>query len=191
MKTLKTLALTGLFAAFTMPAIAHIDLLSPKPLLDGKAQKFRALKQQPFGAPGIDVAAAEATTFHSGQAIDVKVDSYVYHPGEIVFLWTRDFAGRDQEPAWEIANMETPIPHTNFLGSIESPCVEGEDGKCLRGRKGQSILDTTVTLPDVEGEIILIVRQVMTDKLDIQNDGSVSLKRIYYHQAAKINLVKS
>ena len=189
MKILKTMALTSLLAGFTLPVTAHIDVLSPKPLLDGKAQMFRALKQQPFGAPGVDVAAADAHTFYSSQTIDLKIDSYVYHPGNIVFLWTRDFEGKDQEPAWSIPSENAEIPLHNYLGQVESPCVDNGEGGCLRGRRGKAIIDTQVTLPDVEGEIILVVRQVMTDKFDKQEDGSVGLKRIYYHQAIKINLV--
>lgn len=45
-------------------------------------------------------------------------------------------------------------------------------------------------LPDVEGVIILVVRQVMTDKFDNQPDGSISLKRVYYNQAAKLKLIR-
>jgi hypothetical protein len=137
------------------------------------------------------VPAAVAHQYKSGETINLKIETYVYHPGNIVFLWTRDFEGKDMEPAWEIASMDTPIPQTNFLGSIETPCIKDMDSNCLRGRKGTTVLDVPVTLPDIEGEIILVVRQVMTDKLDLNDDGSVSLKRIYYHQATKINLVRS
>ena len=52
------------------------------------------------------------------------------------------------------------------------------------------MIRTKVPLPDIEGTILLVVRQVMTDKLDPMPDGTVSLKRIYYHQAAKLKLVR-
>lgn len=37
---------------------------------------------------------------------------------------------------------------------------------------------------------ILVVRQVVHDKFGVNKDGSVSLKRVYYHQEAKLNLVR-
>lgn len=37
---------------------------------------------------------------------------------------------------------------------------------------------------------ILVVRQVVHDKFDVNKDSSVSLKRVYYHQEAKLNLVR-
>lgn len=173
-------ALAGLMVcSFGAPAGAHIDLLSPAPLLHGKAGDRRALKVPPFGAPGVDVAAAPATEVKSGSVIDVDIEMYVYHPGEIVFLWTRDFTGADVEPAYEIPSMDTPIPHHNLLQEIKT-----------RPRGSDPMYHAQVQLPDVEGDIILVVRQVMHDKFDVNADGSVGLTRIYYHQAAKLRLVK-
>ncbi len=169
--------LTGL--VFSLPASAHIDLLTPTPLLDGKAMNFKALKNQPFGAPGVDVAAAPATDVQAGSVIEIEVEVYVFHPGEIVVLYTRDLSGQDVAPALELAAEGDDIPHYNLLYKGRTP-GPGEGNR----------FRASVQLPDIEGEIILVVRQVMHDKIDVLDDGRVSLKRVYYHQAAKLNLVK-
>ena len=58
-------------------------------------------------------------------------------------------------------------------------------------RTDESVLEwASVPLPDVEGEIILVVRQVMRDKMDETDDGGILLTRVYYHQAAKLDLVR-
>ena len=172
-------ALAILLAGPTLPALAHIDLLSPEPLMGGRAKLWRALKVAPFGAPGLDVIGAPATTVKAGTLLEVEVEVYVYHPGEIVFLYTEDLSGADMEPAYMIAGPERPIPHHNLLHRVDVP---------PRGR--HKWIRTKVPLPDIEGTILLVVRQVMTDKLDPMPDGRVSLKRIYYHQAAKLKLVR-
>jgi hypothetical protein len=172
-------ALLAVFFGQAAPATAHIDLISPKPLMDGRAMNRRALKIAPFGAPRLDVVAAPATTVKAGALLDVEIEVYVYHPGEIVFLYTEDLSGADMEPAYSIAGPERPIPHRNLIHRIDVP---------PRGQ--HKMIRTKVPLPDIEGTILLVVRQVMTDKLDPLPDGSVSLKRIYYHQAAKLKLVR-
>ena len=161
------------------PASAHIDLLSPTPLLDGRAMNSTALKNLPFGAPGVDVKGAPATTVRAGSLIEIKAEVYVYHPGDIVVLYTTDLAGGDMEPAWSIPHEGAEIPHFNLL--YKGPVPDPEEG---------NIFTAKVQLPDIEGEIVLVVRQVMFDKMDLEDDGSVSLRRVYYHQAAKLNLVK-
>ena len=179
----KTLIAAALALSFTgplaAPASAHIDLLEPKPLMDGKAMNYRALKQAPFGAPGVDVAAAPATTARAGGTIDIEVEVYVFHPGEIVVSWTRDFSGADVDPVYAIPGPDAPIPHVNFLYSGPVP-----------DRDAEQVFRASVPLPDVEGEIILVVRQVMRDKMDPTDDGGISLARVYYHQAAKLELVR-
>jgi len=164
---------------FALPAAAHIDLKAPAPILDGRAMDFQALKNQPFGAPGVDIAAAPATTVTSGSVIKIRAEVYVYHPGDIVVLYTTDPEGKDLEPAWSIPDAATEVPHHNLLykGKTPDPDVT-------------NIFEAEVQLPVIEGEIILVVRQVMRDKFDKMEDGSVSLKRVYYHQAAKLNLVR-
>ena len=171
--TLSIMLLTGVSAK------AHIDLLTPTPLLDGKAMDYRALKNPPFGAPGVDVENAPATTVKAGSIIDVRAEVYVYHPGEIVVLYTTDLAGGDIEPPWSIPHQGAEIPHHNLL--YTGPVPDPDD---------TNIFEAKVQLPDIEGEIILVVRMVMHDKMDIEADGSVSLARVYYHQGAKLNLVK-
>jgi len=161
------------------PVGAHIDLLTPTPLLDGKAMDYRALKNPPFGAPGIDVAAATVTTVKAGSMIEVRAEVYVYHPGDIVVLYTTDLTGADIMPAWSIPNEGVEVPHFNLL--YKGPVPDPDD---------TNIFTAQVQLPDIEGEIILVVRQVMHDKFDVMEDGSVSLKRVYYHQGAKLKLVK-
>ena len=161
-----------------LPATGHIDLLSPTPLLDGKAMQYRALKDAPFGAPGVDALAAPATVFHAGSMIEIEVEVYVYHPGEIVVLYTLDPEGKDLAPAMSIPTADTPIPHHNLIFRMGTP--DKEEGPIFRAQ---------IQLPDIEGTIYLVVRQVMTDKLDAMEDGSVSLRRIYYHQATKLELV--
>lgn len=172
-------ALAILLAGQALPALAHIDLLSPEPLMDGRAMNMRALKVAPFGAPGLDVIGAPATTVKAGALLEVEIVVYVYHPGEIVFLYTEDLSGADMEPAYQIAGPERSIPHHNLIHRVDVP---------PRGR--HKMIRTKVPLPDIEGTILLVVRQVMTDKLDHMPDGTVSLKRIYYHQAAKLKLVR-
>jgi len=173
------LALAILLAGPALPALAHIDLLSPEPLMSGRAMSMRALKVAPFGAPGLDVIAAPATTVKAGALLEVEIEVYVYHPGEIVFLYTEDLTGADMGPAYSISGPERPIPHHNLLHRVDVP---------PRGR--HQMIRTKVRLPNIEGTILLVVRQVMTDKLDPMPDGTVSLKRIYYHQAAKLKLVR-
>lgn len=172
------LVLLGAFF-ISIPALAHIDLLTPPPLLDSREDDRNALKSPPFGAPGVDVAAAPATTLKAGSVLDIEVEFYVYHPGDIVVLYTTDLEGKDLEPAWEIPRMGAEIPHTNLLYKGKAP-----------GRDERNIYRARITLPDIEGEIILVVRQVMHDKFDVNDDGTVSLARVYYHQATKLNLVK-
>lgn len=165
-------------AGSATPSLAHIDLKSPEPLLNGHAGNMRALKDAPFGAKRIDVAAAPATTVQAGSVIELDVEHYVYHPGTVVVLYTIDPSGADVMPAYSIPEDGAAIPHTNLLAEFPVP---------PRGTKRQTY---RVTLPDIEGTIILVVRQVMHDKFDKMPDGSVSLKRVYYHQAAKLELVK-
>ncbi len=163
----------------SLPAGAHIDLLAPTPLLDGKAMDYKALKSPPFGAPGVNVAAAPAATVKPGSVIEVRAEVYVYHPGDIVVLYTTDLTGGDIEPAWSIPHQGAEVPHYNLL--YKGPVPDPDDS---------NIFEAQVQLPDIEGEIILVVRQVMHDKFDVNEDGSVSLKRVYYHQGAKLNLVR-
>lgn len=173
-------AAAAVFFALAPAVPAHIDLLSPKPLLHGKAMDMTALKAPPFGAPGVDAGAAPvAATAAAGGTIDVEINMYVYHPGEVVFQWTRDPDGADIEPVWSIPGEGAEIPHANLLHSVPVP-----------GRDEDPLIRTSVPLPDVEGEIYLVVRQVMHDKMDALPDGSISLARVYYHQAAKLNLVR-
>lgn len=190
----KSLIAAGLIWILSAPASAHIDLLSPKPLLDGRAMNYRALKQAPFGAPGVDVAAAPATRAQSGGSIDLEVEVYIFHPGEIVVSWTRDFTGADVAPVMALDSPpgpDNPIPYANWLATEPVPDNTGMKAN-LSGSDDQQrmILNFSAPLPDVEGEILLVVRQIMTDKIDATDDGGVSLARVYYHQAAKLNLVK-
>ncbi len=176
-----------LLIAAPMQASAHIALLSPKPLMDGTTDRGRVLKVPPFGAPGVDVEAAAAIPMASGATIDVELDVYVYHPGDIVALWTRDPEAKDLPLVLSIPSKDTPITHGNMLTSVTTPCHPVDGCKIQR----KSIPFTfQVTLPDVEGEIYLVIRQVMHDKFDMQDDGSVDLRRIYYHQASKLVLTK-
>jgi hypothetical protein len=164
---------------FCFPAFSHIELLTPPPLLNSREVDRSALKSPPFGAPGVDLAAAPATTLKAGSVLEIEVEVYVYHPGDIVVLYTTDPKGADIEPAWEIPTTGAEIPHGNLLHVGKTP-----------DRNKSNIFRASVTLPDFEGEIFLVVRQVMHDKFDINDDGTVSLKRVYYHQATKLNLVK-
>ena len=181
LKSLKFLmpvvALAGM--VISAPVGAHIDLLTPTPLLDGKAGGHRALKNPPFGAPGIDVVAATAATVKAGSTIEVRAEVYVHHPGDIVVLYTTDLTGADITPAWSIPKEGAEVPHFNLL--YKGPVPDPGD---------TDIFTAQVQLPDIEGEIILVVRQVMHDKFDVMEDDSVSLKRVYYHQGAKLKLVK-
>lgn len=185
------LAMAGLAGNFTFAPIkaanAHIDLISPSPLLGGRTDRGRTLKHAPFGAPDIDAAAAEAHPYKSGELIKLDLNQYVYHPGDIVVLWTRDPEGKDVMPAMTIPKMGAPIPHHNMLSGVTSPCADDTGCKVARTDIPFSMW---VTLPNIEGDIYLVVRQVMHDKFDELDDGSVSLKRIYYHQTAKLHLSK-
>ncbi|MCK5041475.1 MAG: hypothetical protein KAR62_04240 [Sphingomonadales bacterium] len=166
-------------------ALAHIDLLSPKPLLGG-VEGGNALKASPFGAPEVDVAGAEATVVKSGSVIELEISVFIYHPGDIVVLYTTDLSGADVEPVYEVASIDVEVPHNNLLAKITTPCPLVE---CKSGRAGASVFKLSVQLPEITGDVILVVRQVMTDKLDIEDDGTVGLGRVYYHQAAKLHLV--
>lgn len=173
--------------ALSLPATAHIALLSPTPLVDGTTDRGRVLKVAPFGAPGIDLEAAPAIPMTSGATIDVNLDVYIYHPGDIVALWTRDPEAKDLPLVLSLPSIDTPITHNNLLASVQTPChpVDG----CKIQRKSIP-LSFQVTLPDVEGEIFLVIRQVMHDKFDVRDDGSLDLRRIYYHAASKLSLSK-
>jgi len=173
----------GLMLALPTSSSAHIDLLEPTPLLDGRAGNFRSLKVPPFGAPDIDVASAPAHTVNSGSIIHLEVDHYIYHPGEIVVLYTTDMAGADVMPVMSIPEKGAEVPHHNLLYRGAVPTREEYN-------TGQKTWRADVQLPDIEGTIILVVRQLMHDKFDDMPDGSVSLSRIYYHQGAKLNLVR-
>jgi hypothetical protein len=176
----------AVFAA--QAAQAHIDLLSPKPLMSGHAMDEVALKAPPFGAPLVDAEAAPAQIAASGSEIDILLDVYKVHPGEIVVSYTQDLTGESAYPVYEIDNIRTPIPHTNVLLQAAAPCspVDG----CATAAAGAAQFKATVTLPDIEGDMILIVRQVMRDKMVIAEDDSVDLSQTYYHQAAKLHLVR-
>lgn len=186
MKHLSRLICLWLFATSAV-AEAHIALLSPTALMDGTTDRGRVLKVPPFGAPGIDLEAAPAIDMKSGATIDVVLDVYIYHPGDIVALWTRDPEAKDLPLVLSIASIDTPITHNNMLTSVTTPChpIDG----CKIQRKSIPF-SFPVTLPDVEGEIFLVIRQVMHDKFDVREDGSVDLRRIYYHAASKLNLSK-
>lgn len=191
MNIIRNITLTGQLIALLMLLIlpqsanAHIDLLSPKPLLGG-VEGRNALKAPPFGAPEVDVAAAAATEVKSGSIIDVEINVFIYHSGSIVVLYTTDLYGGDVEPVYEVASIDAEIPHNNLLAKVETPCPLKP---CKSGRAGASTFTIPVKLPEITGDVFLVVRQVMTDKLDISDDGTVGLGRVYYHQAAKLHLV--
>ena len=169
-------------------AQAHISLVSPPPLMDGHGMENKSLKFAPFGAPGVDVAAAPATVVKSGSEIDLDVSVYIIHPGSIVVLYTRDFEGKDVEPVLKLPSLRTPIPHTNLLHQAASPC---EPVTGCTPKLSDMHFKARVKLPDIEGDILLVVRQVMWDKVRVDADsGEVDLSRVYYHQAAKLKLVK-
>lgn len=166
---------------------AHINLISPPPLMGGHGLDDTSLKVAPFGAPGVDAEEVEALKVTSGSELELVIDGYVTHPGYIVVSYTTDIYGSDLPPIKSIPDYDTPIPHKNMLLKVPSPCP---NGNCKARRVEDNILKTKVRLPNIEGVIMLVVRQVMTDKYDNQADGSISLKRVYYHQAAKLNLVR-
>ena len=177
-----------LLSGLAAPAQAHISLVSPPPLMDGHGMENKSLKFPPFGAPGVDVAAAAATVVKSGSEIDIDVSVYIIHPGSIVVLYTQDPEGKDVAPVFKLPSLRTPIPHTNLLYQAASPC-EPVTG-CTPAFSDQHF-KARVKLPDIEGDIILVVRQVMWDKVKVDPDsGEVDLSRVYYHQAAKLRLVK-
>jgi len=179
------LSLAGFAPAYF--SVPHISLISPKPLLDGYAKNGRAQKVAPFGAPDINALSADSTPATSGGQVELDIDMYVYHAGEIVVLYTTDPTGADIAPAMTLASAQDPIPHKNLMYRQETPCVlEGD--KCLRGRKGAMTFKMTVPLPDIEGDIYLVVRQIMTDQIQKMEDGSARLDRVYYHQTAKLSL---
>lgn len=187
-KNIKQLALAAMSLVAVLlsnPTFAHIDLLSPEPLLGGKVGGS-ALKAPPFGAPEVDARAVIATQVKSGSVIELEVSVFIYHPGDIVVLYTTDITGADVEPEYEIASMGTPVPHNNLLTQVKVPCPLEE---CRPGRDAASVFKIPVQLPDITGDVILVVRQIMHDKFDEMPDGTVSLARIYYHQAAKLHLV--
>jgi hypothetical protein len=192
MKILKSslcLASLLLTATPTLTASAHIDMLSPKPLLHGKALKGRALKQAPFGAPSIDVAAAPAIEAKAGSTIEVSLDVYIFHPGTMTAQYTTDMTGGDLMPAMKVLSAGNAHPFPNLLTTKPIPCnrVKGKRG-C---QKLTEPFKMEVTLPDVEGDVILVVRQIMDDKLHFDPvTGDVNLSRVYYHQAAKFHLTK-
>ncbi len=171
--------------ALPASAIAHIDLLSPPPLLGG-VEGGNALKAAPFGAPEVDVALAEATVVKSGSVIELEISVFIYHPGDIVVLYTTDLSGADVEPVYEVASIDAVIPHNNLLAKVTTPCPLVN---CRPSREAASVFKLSVQLPEITGDVILVVRQVMTDKLDIEDDGTVGLGRVYYHQAAKLHLI--
>ncbi|MFC4349257.1 hypothetical protein ACFO5Q_15500 [Kordiimonas lipolytica] len=170
-------------------ASAHIDLISPTPLQDGHAYDGNALKAAPFGAPDVDGMTAPSHTVEAGSVIDVEVNVYKLHPGEIVISYTRDLTGEDAYPVYEIASIKTPIPHTNVLLQAAAPCSNSVG--CTTGAPADEPFRAKVKLPDIEGDIMLIARQVMRDKMIVNDDGSVDLSEVYYHQAAKLHLVRT
>jgi len=170
-------------------AQAHINLVSPPPLMSGHGLDDTALKAAPFGAPDVDVAAAKATNFKAGSMIDIDLEVYKIHPGEIVIFYTRDFEGEDVEPTYELASIKTPIPYKNLLLQAAAPCSPKVG--CVTGTKSDQHFKASVKLPDIEGDIILVIRQVMRDKMIVDEDnGEVDLSEVYYHQAAKLHLTK-
>ena len=167
-------------------AFAHINLVTPLPLMSGHAYDDTALKAAPFGAPGIEAGTAPSTIVKSGSKIDIVLDIYKVHPGEIVVSYTRDMNGEDVEPVYEIASTKTPIPHKNVLFQGASPCSPTVGCATAAADAGQ--FRASVLLPDLEGDIILVVRQVMRDKTEVLDDGMIDLSQVYYHQAAKLTL---
>lgn len=172
---------------FAAPAHAHINLISPAPLMDGHAFEETALKAAPFGAPGVEIADATATTFEAGQEIELVLDIYKIHPGELVVSYTKDPEGEDVFPVYDLPSVKTPIPHVNTLLQVAAPC--NPDVGCATAAPGVEKFHVKVKLPDTTGDIILVVRQVMRDKMHVADDGSVDLSEAYYHQASKLKLV--
>lgn len=188
-KSLFVLASIGLSATITSTTFGHIDMLSPTPLLHGRALKGRALKQAPFGAPGIDVAAAPAHEAKAGSTITVELDVYVFHPGTMVAQYTTDMNGADMAPAMKVLSAGNAHPFPNLLTTKAIPCNR------IKGKRGCQKLTEPfkmdVTLPDVEGDVIMVIKQVMDDKLHFDPvTGDVDLSRVYYYQAAKFHLTK-
>ena len=167
---------------------AHVELLFPPPMLAGKIGG-NALKVAPFGAPNIDVSEAPLTTLLAGSTLTIEFETFIYHPGETVVLYTTDPEGKDVMPAMELESMDAEIPHNNLLYRQETPC-RLVNGVCGRGSAGATTSSAEITLPNITGEVYLVVRQVMHDKFDRMAGGRISLKRIYYHQASRLNLVR-
>jgi len=192
MKRILVLGVVLALAAFMPTSLVapHINLLSPTPVLNGHHSKGRSQKTAPFGAPNIDASAAAVTNAISGSELELEIEEYIYHAGEIVVLWTRDPEGKDIAPVMQLSSSTSEIPHVNLIHRMRSPCRRDETG-CLKGTKGAITFKTTVTLPNIEGAVYLVVRQVMTDRMEELADGTISLDRVYYHQAAKLNLVKN
>ncbi|MCJ9427918.1 hypothetical protein [Kordiimonas marina] len=172
----------------SLPAMAHIDLITPKPLMSGHGLHDTALKAAPFGAPGVDAASAKPTVVKAGSTIDLRLKVYKVHPGEIVVSYTRDMEGEDVFPVYDIASLKTPIPHKNVLLQASAPCSPTVG--CTSAASDAPEFHAQVKLPDIEGDIILVVRQVMRDKVHVAADGSADLSEAYYHQAAKLRLVR-
>lgn len=183
----KQLLYLSLIMVFNFTAAqAHINLLKPKAFLTGQ-EGGRALKHGPFGAGDVDIVAAKAIEYKSGSYIEIEVEAYIVHAGYITVSYTTDFEGKDMEPIMTIPSANTQIPQKNMLAKFPSPCPEDN----CKGRKATgNIVKTMVRLPDIEGEIILVVRQIMTGRTETLGDGSVDISRVYYHQASKLKLVK-
>lgn len=184
---LKQILNLSLILVFNFTAAqAHINLLKPKALLTGQ-EGGRAQKYGPFGAGDVDIASAKAIEYKSGSYIEIEVEAYIVHAGYITVSYTQDFEGKDMEAVMVIPSANTQIPQKNMLAKFPAPCPEDN---CKARKVTGNIVKTMIRLPDIEGEIILVVRQIMTDNTETLGDGSVDISRVYYHQGAKLKLVK-
>lgn len=164
-------------------ALAHVDLISPTPRLQGEAGGNQ-LKTKPCGQTTNARTTDKVTTFAPGQKVDIKIKEYVQHPGYFAVAFDPD--GDDSFP-FPRANMDkvvaaTDDPKAMFpIGDTVLGLRTDKDMDCYAEPNHECTIP--ITIPNMTcSNCTLQVTQFMYDKLGDNNDNE------YYYQCADIKI---
>ncbi len=135
-----------------LPAVAHLELLSPVSRYGGNVLKFG-----PCGTPGGE-RSSNVTTLEPGAVLEVVWDEYIDHPGHYRIAFDVDGDDDFVDPIC-LSGCQTTSPEIE-LYSNASVLLDGIDDTA-GGGEGRA----SVTLPDIECDnCTLQIIQVMYDK---------------------------
>jgi uncharacterized protein (TIGR03382 family) len=165
----RTGVVTALLTAWSLPVLAHIQLIEPDP-------RYGEQKDAPCGRGGADARTDRVTVLPPGATITVRWDEGINHPGH--FRIAFDDEGTD--------GFIDPVSRDDF---DNSPAVLADDIPDTPSGGGSTF---TVTLPDIECDACTLqVIQVMYDKSDPLAPGRPFGDDDFYYQCADLTLSSS